>query len=251
MRSPRATCCLTTSYSSAVSGPGLRRTSSGMPILPTSWSRPRLDRLELGRRRADAAAEEDRVPGDVLGVALRVAVLACRPRSPAPGRRRSWCRAGSMGLRPATPDRVAAARLRLLEDGRRGRQELRDRPPSLGEPAQPTLTVTGRRSVASNWMADVGAAPRAGARRRLQVPTDAVRCDHQELVGPVAAHGHRRPGGRASDLRTTARTPSPAPWPWVSLSSRKLSMSIGRPRRSRPAGPARSAAARSRPARRG
>ena len=38
--SPSATCCLTTSYSSSVSLPGLRRTWSGMPILPTSWSSP-------------------------------------------------------------------------------------------------------------------------------------------------------------------------------------------------------------------
>ena len=38
--SPSTTCCWTISYSSAVSLPGLRRMWSGIPILPTSWSRP-------------------------------------------------------------------------------------------------------------------------------------------------------------------------------------------------------------------
>ena len=63
----------------SVSVPGLRRMPSGMPILPTSWRRPAtLDRRDELRVEPEPLGEEDAVAGDVLGVALRVAVLACR-----------------------------------------------------------------------------------------------------------------------------------------------------------------------------
>ena len=106
--SPRATCCLTISYSASVSLPGLRRIGSGMPILPTSWSRPgEVDRADELRVEAEPAGQEDGVAGDVLGVALRVAVLRVDREdqaledveagrvlvsSTSPGRRPGWCR---------------------------------------------------------------------------------------------------------------------------------------------------------------
>ena len=150
IRSPSATCCLTTAYSSSVSLPGLRRIASGMPILPTSWSSPAI------RIVATSSASRPRAAGRGRRRSGR------RPRSGAscsgPSCRRRWTRpwrTSNAGDRraPRRPsagdaDRVAAARLRLLERPGRGREEHGHGVAVLRDTCRcAALIVIGRRSV--------------------------------------------------------------------------------------------------------
>ena len=97
-----------------------------MPILPTSWSSPatRIVATSSGAQ-AQAFGQEHPVPGDVLGVPLRVAVLRVDGEDQAL-EDVEGARPGLALARPAgEPDRVAAARLRLLEGQGRDGQERR------------------------------------------------------------------------------------------------------------------------------
>ena len=82
---PRTGCCLMTSNSAGVSGPGLPRMSSGTPILPMSWSsapRRRTSRSSGGKH--EPAADGDRQHADAVRVAggVRVARVERRRERP-------------------------------------------------------------------------------------------------------------------------------------------------------------------------
>ena len=105
--SPSATCCWTIASRSRSACPACAGSWSGMPILPTSWSRPaiRIDRTISRIEPRSAPARKSGVPGDVLGMALRVAVLRVDRDDEAledvePGRS-----AGVGRLRAGDPDR--------------------------------------------------------------------------------------------------------------------------------------------------
>ena len=174
------------------------------------------DVVEQARRRgssrrapsssAEPLGEEHAVAGDVLGVALRVAVLACRPRGPGPGRRRSVAPSPAGASRRAgDADGVAAARLGLLE---------RRPPPSRGARSptrrargtwqMPALTVIGSRSDRLELEAVRRAAPSASelddvssvVRRRSAVATT------RNSSGPYRPHACRRAASRRSSSAT-------------------------------------------------
>ena len=210
--SPRATCCLTMSYSAAVSRPGLRRIGSGMPILPMSWSSPAswIERDDV-RVEAEPLGQEDRVAGDVLGVPLRIAVLRVDGDDEAledveAGRRRPP-RPRSPATRIASPPLA----LRVLEGPGRGRQEGRDRRRrGPGSVQRPALIVTGSRSVVSNWRLRSTSAPRRRSRQaRARRPRRTAR-----RAGTRPGHSDRRrwrPGrGVRSRSATAISAASPA-----------------------------------------
>ena len=85
-----------------------------MPILPTSWSSPvtaqDADQLVV---EPELLGQEDRVAGDVLRVALGVAVLRVDREDQALEDVECLALAGDLGFATGEPDRVAAARLGL------------------------------------------------------------------------------------------------------------------------------------------
>ena len=194
MRSPRATCCLTASYSSAVSAPGLAQDRVRHADLAHVVEQPGdLDRLELLVVEADEAAEEHAVAGDVLAVALRVAVLAVDRDDEALEHVEARDRPASWPIRRAR--RPPGRRRRTSPPGGRppptARSSVTDRP-SSGKRHTPLLTVIGRRS--DSLELDADAAQRLARRLdpRLQLGDGVAGGDDQELVRAVAAHRHRR-----------------------------------------------------------
>ena len=75
IRAPCPGCRLSWSYSSAVSGPGLRRIASLRPILPMSWSSaPEPKDVELRRAQTHLTSDQHGQGADALGVAGRVRI---------------------------------------------------------------------------------------------------------------------------------------------------------------------------------
>ena len=194
-----------------------------------------------------ALGQEDRVAGDVLRVALRVAVLGVDGEDEALQDVEARALDGpSVVLGAGHADRVATAGLgRLRASPRRSRAAPSPRSPSRGYAAIPALMVIGRRS-GGRTRGSARRGRRAAARSPARGRRIALgRRDDEELVGPVAADRPRPAGSSSGAPRArSARTVVADPWPWVSLSSVKLSTSIRatptvrarRPRRLDPAG---------------
>ena len=134
--SPRATCCFTISYSAVGQLAGLAQDRVGdADLADVVEEAGDLDRPDEVRIQVQPPGEEHAVAGDVLGVALRVAVLRVDREDEA----LEDVEAGRLRRRPPTPvagdpDRVAARRLRLLEDPGDGREQ--DRRPTRRAPGR-------------------------------------------------------------------------------------------------------------------
>ena len=163
-----------------------------MPTLPTSWSSPasRSDADLLGAD-PELRADEHRVPRDVLGVALRVAVLRVDGEDQALEHVERVRRDHDLGLEPGDQDRVAAAGPRLAQRDRGVGEELGDRVAVLGEPGDGA--ADRERQVVAVAEAEADVAERAAHRlgpafeRPDRLPID----HHEELVRAVAADRQR------------------------------------------------------------
>ena len=188
IRSPSATCCLTIAYSSSVRLARLAQDLVRDADLADVVEQPGdADRGDLLGRPARAARRGRRRSGRRPRSAASCSGPWCRPRGSAPGRRRS-VRVSTSGstVRPGHPDGIAAARLGLLERS----APWRSAGPSpsrawSGNRQTPALTVSGRRSDASNWSEWSASTPGAARGRRIELePTDPAGATTRNSSGP-------------------------------------------------------------------
>ena len=181
----------------------------------------------------DLRPDEHRVPRDVLGVALRVAVLGVDGEDQALEHVERVRRADHLGLGAGHQDRVAAPGPGLAQGDRRAGEELGHRVAVLGEPGDGAADRE-RQVVAVAELEPDRARARRGRPRcatpaspptapRPRPGTRPGRSDRPPATARRAARGRPLTARMAS---------SPAAWPQVSFRIRKLSMSriaISRP----------------------
>ena len=196
IESPRATCCLTIAYSSSVSGARLaqdRRRGCRSCRRRGAGRRSRASRRRSGIE-AELVGQEQAVAGDVLGVALGVAVLGVDGQDQArPGRRSSSARPGPRLSDAASATRiaVAAAGLGLTEDDRGDRQQL-GRGVAVGRGVADAGADGDRQALGGPELeAEVGDRSRSRSIADSRSATAARAGDDQELVGAVAAEDRR------------------------------------------------------------
>ena len=150
------------------------------------------------------SAEEDAVAGDVLGVALRVAILGVDREDQAledveRAASRLWPRRAAPAKRTASPPLALASwRVSAATVSRAVTESA-----CSGNVQTPTLTVNGSRSEASNWSAWSASAVRDPLEDRCERGDRSGRRDEQELVRAVATEDRRR----RQVARRTARRP--------------------------------------------
>ena len=170
MSAPITVCRFITVNSSSVSGPGLLRIASGIPILPTSCSSaPIRTALQIAAREAELLADEDGELGDRVGVAAGVGVLRLE-------RRRQGCHGGQVLLleraRPAA---------RLPARCRPGR-------PGAGRTARSSAVKT-RRRVSNSSIRPAGGV--VHDQRHQQAGLEARSRSRKRVLGRIAAVADR------------------------------------------------------------
>ena len=150
-----------------------------------------MNRLDELRLQSEPFGKEHAVPGNVLGVALRVAVLGIHGEyEPLKDVEAGRCRGCLIGLDAGDANGIAAARTSLLQGRRRRREELSDRQPVVRERADARADADWKSLGGLELQAQHGEVRPDPIDRGLQIDHEFGADDDEELVGPVAAH-HR------------------------------------------------------------
>ena len=202
MSAPITVCCFMTVNSSSVSGPGLLRIGSGMPILPTSCSSAPIRTARSSRPgQPQLLADGDRELGDRLGVAAGVGVLRLQRRGQ---RRRRWPDAAPPAARPSAR-RPARSRRGRPAAGRTGGRPGEVRRPGVEQldqarPRAPSMTSGASRlaskPISSRKRVLGGIAAVADRGRRLDQLGRRTRRVRRVLVERVVLGDHVQLGRR-------------------------------------------------------